>query len=145
MIELTCEHLSVRCIWLYLLLISRRHCRVNPHYILYICLNVKELFAPNKHNICSFSDKNGTRNYNHLVPKRTLKHLVKLTKWLKWVLSTYLYSEFHCMFLSCRVRIPEWIHTLYLPQFQGTPCSKQARYLKWKWLQQESKPQPISS
>ena len=39
-----------------------------------------------------------------------------------------------CMFLSCHVRIWEWIHTLQLPECQGTPCSKQARNLKFKWL-----------
>ena len=36
------------------------------------------------------------------------------------------------MFLSCHVRVSEWIHTLYLPECQGTPCSKQARKLKFK-------------
>ena len=39
----------------------------------------------------------------------------------------------HCMFLPCHVRVSEWIHTLYLPEGQGTPCSKQARYLKFKF------------
>ena len=42
------------------------------------------------------------------------------------------------MFLSCHVRVSEWIHTLYLPECQGTPCSKQARNLKFKWLQLDS-------
>ena len=35
------------------------------------------------------------------------------------------------MLFSCHVRISEWIDTLYLPECQGTPCSKQARYLKF--------------
>ena len=46
-------------------------------------------------------------------------------KWLLWlscVVSTYLYGVF------------EWIHTLKLPECQGTSCLKQARYLKFKWL-----------
>ena len=43
-------------------------------------------------------------------------------------------KENNCMFLSCHVRVSEWIHMLYLPECQGTPCSKQARYLKFKWL-----------
>ena len=35
--------------------------------------------------------------------------------------------------------------TLYsLPEFQGTPCSKQAPYLKFKWQQRYSNPQPLS-
>ena len=44
------------------------------------------------------------------------------------------------MFLSCHVRIWNWIHTLYLPECQRTPCSKQARYLKFKWLQRGLEP-----
>ena len=50
-----------------------------------------------------------------------------------------------CMFLSCHVRVSEWIYTLYLPECQGTPCSKQVQYLKFQWLQRDSNPQPLSS
>ena len=36
--------------------------------------------------------------------------------------------------------------TIYgLPECQGTPCSKQAPYLKSKWQQWDSNPQPLSS
>ena len=55
---------------------------------------------------------NWTRTQNHLVLKRTLNHLAKLAKRLSCVLSTYLYGAFDCMFLSCHVRVWEWIHTL---------------------------------
>ena len=55
-------------------------------------------------------------------------------------MSTYLYGAFDSMFLSCQVRIWEWIHTLQLPECQGTPCSKQASYLKIMWLQRDSNP-----
>ena len=55
------------------------------------------------------------------------------------------YTGIDCMFFSCHVRISEPIHTLYLPQCQETPCSKQKRYLKLKRLQQDSNPQPLSS
>ena len=61
---------------------------------LYICLNVKEILARNRRNIWSLSDWNGTRTYNHLVPKRILNHLAKLAKWLSCVVSTYLYGAF---------------------------------------------------
>ena len=50
-----------------------------------------------------------------------------------------------CTFLSCHVRISERIHTLKLPERQGTPCSKQARYLKFKWQQRDLNPQTLSS
>ena len=79
-------------------------------------------------------DCNGTRTHYHLVCKRTLNHLAKLTKWLNWVVSTYLYGAFDCIILLCHVRGSEWIHTLHLPECQGTPCSKQGQYLKFNWL-----------
>ena len=45
---------------------------------LYSCLNLKELLARNKRDICSLSDSNGIRIKNFLVSKRTLNHLAKL-------------------------------------------------------------------
>ena len=220
MIQLCCEYLSVRYIWLYVLIMSRTSLKVNPHSTvawmprnsllerdaisedevtangleprttyflnehstiwpnwpndwavpwvlictvhlnvccyhvtyefesestLYSCVNVKEPLARRRHHIWRLSDCNGTRNHNHLVRKRTLNHLAKLAKWLSCVVSTFLYGEFDCMFLSCHVRFPKWIHTLQLPECQGTPCSKQVPYLKIKWLQRDSNPQPLSS
>ena len=94
--------------------------------ILYISLNVKELLAQNKCKVWSLSDCSRTPTYNHLVHKRTLNHLAKLAKWLSCVVSTYLYGAFDCMFSSCHIRVLEWMHTLYLPECQGIPCSKLA-------------------
>ena len=111
----------------------------------YSCVNVKELLAPRRHHIWRLSDCNGTRTHNHLVRKRTLNHLAKLAKWLSCVVSTYLYGAFDCMLLSCHVRVQKWIHTLQLPESQGTPCSKQTPYLKIKSLQGYSNLQPLSS
>ena len=85
MIELCCEYLSVRCIWLYLIIISRTSFRVNLHSV--VCLNVKELLARSRHHIWSLSDCNGIRTHNHLVLKRTLNHLAKLAKWLSCVVT----------------------------------------------------------
>ena len=78
---------------------------------LYFCLNVKERFAGNRHDLWSLCDCNRTRTYNHLARKGTLNHLAQLTKWLSWILSTYLYGAVDCMFLSCHARVSEWIHT----------------------------------
>ena len=91
------------------------------------------------------SDCNGTQTHHHLVHKQTLNHLAKLAKWLSCVVSTYLYNACDCMFLSCHVHVSEWIHTLQLPECQETPCLKQVQYLKFKWLQRDSNPQPLSS
>ena len=55
---------------------------------LYSCLNFKELLARNRCEIWSLNDRNGTRNHNHLVRKRTLNYLAKLTIWplgTKWL------------------------------------------------------------
>ena len=109
------------------------------------CLNVKELLAGSRRHIWRLSDCKGTRTHNHLVRKRTLNHLAKLAKWLSCAMSTYLYGAFDCMFLSCHVRVWEWLHTLQLPECQGIPCLKQAPYLKIKWLQRDSNPQPLTS
>ena len=53
--------------------------------------------------------------------------------------------NFDCIFLPCHVHVSEWIHTLKVPECQGTPCPKQARNLKVKWLQLDSNPEPLSS
>ena len=98
MIELCCEYLSVRCIWLHVLIMSKY--AFQSELTLCNCLNVKKLLAPNRCDIWSLSDCNGTRTHNRLVRKRTLNHLAKWAKWLSCVVSTYLYGAFYCMFLS---------------------------------------------
>ena len=52
------------------------------------------------------------RSHNHLVHKLTLNHLAKLAKWLSCVVGAYLYGAPDCMFLSCHVRVLEWIYAL---------------------------------
>ena len=98
MIELCCEYLSVRCIWLYVIIMSRTSFKVNPHTIIF--LNVKELLARSRCYIWSLSDSKEIRTHNHLVRKQTLNHLAKLAKWLSFVVSTCLYGVFDCVLLS---------------------------------------------
>ena len=86
MIELCCEFLSVRCILLYVIILSCTSLRVNPHSI--VCLNTKELPAWSRCHTCSLSECNEIWTHNHLIRKRTLNHLVKLAKWLRCVVST---------------------------------------------------------
>ena len=74
--------------WLYVIIMPRTSFRVNLHSV--VCLNVKELLARSRRHIWSLSDSNVIRTYNHLVRKRTLNHLAKLTKlvecsFTKWV------------------------------------------------------------
>ena len=107
-------------------------------------LNIKELLAQNMPDIWSLSHCKRTRTHNHLVGKQTLNHLVKLTKRLGWVDSTYLHGAFDCMLSSCHVRILECIYTLCFPDCKGTLCTKQTRHLNFKWLQRDSNLQPHS-
>ena len=114
-------------------------------FTLHFYLNVKQLLSQNRRDIWSLNDCNGTRTENHLVLKQTLNHLAKLTKWFSWAVSTYLYATCDCIFLSCHLRVSEWIHTLCLSECQETSFSKQLRYLKFKWLQQDSNSDSFSS
>ena len=144
MIELCCEDLSIRCIWLFFFLYHVTY-EFESESTLYNCLNVKELIARTRRHIWILSDCNGTRTHNDLVRQRTLNHLAKLAKWLSCAVSTYLYGAFDSVFWSCHVGVWERIHTLQLPECQGTHCSKEVPYLKIKWLQRHSKPQPVNS
>ena len=102
---------------------------------LYSCLNVRDHLAQNRRYIRSLSDYNQNWTHNHLARKQTLNHLTTLAKWLSCVLRTYLYGAFDCMFLSCHIRVLECIYILKLLECQGSPGSKQALCLKFKWLQ----------
>ena len=89
MIELCCGYLSVRCFWLYVIIVSRRSFRVNPHSI--VCLSVKELIARSRRHVWSLNDSNDIRTHNHLVRRRV---------WLNgWV---FVYEQLSgCGFESC--------------------------------------------
>ena len=63
MVEFCYEYLSVRCILLYVIIMSRVSFRMNIHSesTLNSCLNVKELLAWNSRHIWNLSDGNGIR------------------------------------------------------------------------------------
>ena len=61
----------------------------------------------------------------------SFQKLSNITIW--WNITLYK-KVFNCMFLSFHVGVLEWIHTLQLPECQGTLCSKQAQNLKFEWL-----------
>ena len=75
----------------------------------YSCQYVKELLVRSRREIWNLSRFNWTRTESHLLRKRTLNHLAKLTKWPGCVLSTYLYAVFYCILLSCHIRVSEWV------------------------------------
>ena len=96
--------------------------RLNPHFI--ICLNVMELLARSRCQIWSLSDSNAIWTNNHLVCKRTLNHLAKLTKWLSFVVSTYLYGAF-----DSQANYRVWIHS-ETRTWHGNKTQSNARYRK---------------
>ena len=108
---------------------------------LYSCLNVKKLFALNRRNISSLSDSNTIRTHSHLVrPLATTTGQMTelcceyLSVWCIWLCYYHVTYEFQSE------------STIYsFPKCQGTSCLKQAPYLKIKWQQQDSNPQPLSS
>ena len=71
--------------WLYVIIMSRKSFRVNLHSK--VCLNVKELLAWSRHHIWSLSDSNKVWTHNHLVCKRTLNHLPKMSRVFVYELS----------------------------------------------------------
>ena len=105
----------------------------------------KELLGSNRIDIWNLSDWNKTQIHNHLLLKKTLNHLAKITKWLSWIVSKYLYGAFECMSLSFHGCISEWINNLYFLECHGIPCWKQEQYLQFKSLQRDLNPQKISS
>ena len=76
-------------------------------------LNIKELHGRNKRDIWNLlSDCNGIWTHNHLVCKRTHNQLDKLAWQLSYAGRVYLHGAFHCVFLSYKMRVLEWIYTL---------------------------------
>ena len=103
MIEVCCEYLSVRLTWLYLIIMSTKSFRVNPHSI--VPLNVKEVLSRSRCHIWSLSDSNKIPIPNQLVSKQTVNDLSKLEEWLSCVASSYLQSVLDCMLFSFHVRV----------------------------------------
>ena len=71
--------------------------------------------------------------------------LSKLAYWMNFAMSTYLYGAFECVFILYQAGFPAWINILYLPEYQGTACSKEARNLKFRWLQLNMNQEQFSS
>ena len=86
-------------------------CTFQRESILHSCLNVKGRLAQKRPNIWSLSDSKWTGIRIHSVRKRTLNHLIKRAKWLSCVVIICLYWSFDWMFLSCPLRVSEWLHT----------------------------------
>ena len=76
MIGLCCEYLSVRFIWLYVVIMSRTRFRVHPHPIVARMSRNSFLETGAKSEV--WTDCNGTWTHNYLVRKRILI----LAKWL---------------------------------------------------------------
>ena len=91
------------------------------------------------------SDSNEIVTHNHSVRKRTFNNLAKLTKWLSCVVSTYLSVHLAVCYYHVTYKFQSESTLCSLPKCQGTPCSKQTPYLKFKWQQWDSNPRPLNS
>ena len=84
---------------------------------------------------CILSDSNRIRTHNHLVGKRTLNLLAKLTQWLNCVVSTYLY----CTWLNNNIKSN--VLYRYVLTTQPNHLASLAKWLriclriKWLWVQ----------
>ena len=95
---------------------------------LYSCLNIKELLARNKRDIWSLSDSNGIRTHNHLVGKRTLNHLAKVSKWILICTVHLTVWYYHVTYAFQSESIPHWwIYTL--PLLDVRHCYKLSLYV----------------
>ena len=89
-------------------------------------------------------NRNGIQTHNLLVRKRKLNHLAKLAKWLRCVVSayrsvTFAYASLIMSYSRIRVNL-----TLQLPECQGIPCPKQARYLTFNMITTHSPKKPLT-
>ena len=78
----------------------------------------------------------------------TMQWTIKLSTINSSISTVYLHdnkNHHDCMFLTCHVRVSQWIHTLQLPECQRTPYSKQTQNLKFKWMQLHSNLESLSS
>ena len=85
-------------------------------------------------------------NHNHLVCKRTLNHLANLSindRVVLWVLICTVSLTVCCYDVTYEFQSESKLYSLH--ECQGTPCSKQWPYLKFKWQQQESNQHRLSS
>ena len=142
MIDLRCKYLSVRCIWQYLIIMSRRTFKENPHSIVWV--NVREFLARRRDHVWISKESNEFLTHNHFVRKGTINHLAKLAKWLTyvWVLICRVYLTVCYCHVTNEFETESTNYSLI--ECQGTPYSKEAPYMIFKWQQRDSNPQPNS-
>ena len=80
--------------------------------------------------------------HSHLVWKWILNHLATLTKWLSYVVFTYMYDVFDCVYLLCHMSNCEWIYIFVWKS--GNSLLKTDTVRKVKWLEQDLNPQSVS-
>ena len=134
-IELCCEYLPVRCIWLHFVIMSRTRSRVYLHTM--------------------FSWMSG----NFLLKTGAISEVQMIETWLEPSANKFV-NEHATIYpnwpnnwvvfwiLTCMVHSTVWTYyVMYTFQSKSTPYTslkpKEARYLKFKWMQQGSNQQAI--
>ena len=84
-LKLSTRKIQILWNWLYVLVMSRMHFRVNPHSI--VAWMSRNVLSRSRCKIWSLSDLNWTQTQNHLICKQTLNHLAKwlgVCLWAQW-------------------------------------------------------------
>ena len=100
---------------------------------LYSLPECQGLLARSRHHIWSLIDSNKIQTHNHLVRKKDTQPFSKTGQMIELCCE---YLPLRCIWLYVIIMSHKSFRVtlLYnLPECQGTPCSKQAPYLKFKW------------
>ena len=131
--------------WLYVLIMSCMHFRVNPHSIVAWMSRNSLLKTGVKSEV--LSDCNRTQTHNHLLHKWTLDHLAKLAFINDWAVLWVFISMVHLTVCSYHVMNAFQLESALYSCLNVKELLAWNRYEIWsfEWLQWDSNPQPFSS
>ena len=142
MIEICWEYLSLWCLWLYVIIMSRTSLGVNQ--CSRVLLNVKEYLAWRTRFTWRLSESKEIQTQKHLIRKKnpTIEPdwpndwaMLRVLIWTMHLTVCYYYVPYKFQSESAFYNLPE---------FQETPCSKHVPYLKLKWQRRDSNQKSLS-
>ena len=147
----TCLYLVNRCNswkhvqhWLYVPIMSRMCCRVNPHSLVAWISRNSLLKTGVKSEVLSYCNR--TQTHNDLVCKRKLNHLAKLAFINDWAVLWVFFSMVHLIVCSCHVTNAFQSESTLYSCLNVKELLARNRHEIWsfKWLQWDSNPQPLT-
>ena len=144
MIELYCEYLSVRWIWVYAIIMSCTSFRVNPHPI--VCLNIKELLARNSGHIWSFKWQQGDLNPQQISSQENTHPFSQTDQMIELCCD---YLSVRCIWLHIiimtRTSFRVDLHSIVCLNVKELLAQSRGHIRSFKWEQRDSNPQPLIS